>query len=126
MLMAGVLLTNALVTDAVFLVYSAALLTRLFYHGARYFQDGFNNFDILHVSVSLFERVFFGGKRARREYHGLHIDRGDQITDTWPAAYWQGSVPPAQVIGSHIHPGSRSACRPRITQQAHKNELLLI
>ena len=37
--------------------------------------------------------------------------------------HWQGSVPPAQVKGSHIHPGSRSACRPRITHQAHKDEL---
>ena len=57
-----------LVNDAFLLVYSSALLTRLFYHGARYFQDGFNNFDILHVSVSLFERVFFGGA-------GNHVDR---------------------------------------------------
>ena len=62
MLMAGVILMNALVigletdlgegnervfelvNDAFLLVYSSALLTRLFYHGARYFQDGFNNF----------------------------------------------------------------------------------
>ena len=52
-----------LVNDAFLLVYSSALLARLVYHGARYFQDGFNDFEILHVSVSIFERVFFGGKR---------------------------------------------------------------
>ncbi len=56
-----------LVNDAFLLVYSSALLTRVLYHCARYFQDGFNNFDILHVSVSLLERVFFGA--------GNHVDR---------------------------------------------------
>lgn len=54
-----------LINDLFLLVYMCELGCRFFYHGRHVMEDGFNNFDICLVSVSIFERVFFAEGSAK-------------------------------------------------------------
>lgn len=54
-----------LVNDLFLLIYVCELGCRFFYHGIRTLQDGFNNFDLMLVTVSAFERIFFAEGSAK-------------------------------------------------------------